>query len=150
MIALGMSATGAETLTKRMVLAGLLTAFLLLAGPATTESTRAAQVPGGIPSFVWTLMSFPGVGEIAEPRYSIQLMPDGAVAIGADCNRAAGVWIGGDGALDITVTMQSLALCPEDSLEQPYLEALNGVTSYTLTGTTLILHGAAGDLTYTI
>lgn len=138
---------------KRMFWVGLLAATLLLTGPATVEISQAApaaQMPIGIPSFVWTLTSFPGVGEIAEPRYSIQFMPDGTAAIGADCNRAAGSWSGGDGALDITVTMQSLALCPEDSLEQPYLDALNGVTGYTLSGTTLVLHGAAGDLPFSV
>jgi heat shock protein HslJ len=138
---------------KRTFWTAMLAAILLLAGPATVEVSQArlaAQAPGGIPAFVWTLTSFPGVGEIAQPSYSIQFMPDGTVAIGADCNRAAGIWTGGDGALDITVAMQSLALCAEDSLEQRYLAALNGVTSYTLTGTTLVLHGATGDLPFAI
>ncbi len=138
---------------RRMVWIGVLAATLLLTGPASVESTRAmpaAQMPGGIPMFVWTLTSFPGAGEISEGNYSIQFLPDGTVGIGADCNRASGTWTASDGALDITVTLQTLALCPEGSLEQPYLDALNGVTGYTLSGTTLVLHGAAGDLTFSI
>lgn len=110
----------------------------------------AAQAPGGIPAFNWTLTDFPGVGAIAEPRDSVQFLADGAVGIAADCNRAAGVWTGGDGALDITVTLQTLAACEEGSLEQPYLAALNSVTSYSLTGTTLTLYGGAGNMTFTI
>jgi heat shock protein HslJ len=130
---------------------GVLT-LLMLSGPLAMETRAlpAAQAPGTIPMFVWTLTDFPGVGAITEPRYSIQFLADGSVAIGADCNRAGGIWTGGDGALDITVTMQTLAACPPDSLEQPFLQALDGVTGYTLSGTTLILHGAAGDMTFSI
>ena len=103
-----------------------------------------------IPPFVWTLTAFPGVGAVAEPLYTVQFLPDGLVAIGADCNRAGGTWSGGDGALSITVTTSTVAYCPPPSLSEPYLQALNGVTGYTLTGTTLVLHGAAGDLTFTL
>lgn len=136
---------------QRMVWIAVL-ALLMLSGPltTTTDARPAAQSPGAIPMFVWTLTDFPGVGAIAEPRYSIQFLADGTVAIGADCNRARGTWSGDDGALDITVTMQTLAACPPDSLEQPYLQALDGVTGYTLDGTTLVLHGAAGDMTFSI
>lgn len=140
-------------MAMRIFWAGTIAAALLLIGLGKVEFSQArpaAQTPGNIPGFVWTLTDFPGGGEISEPRYSVQFMPDGTVGIGADCNRASGLWSGGDGALDITVTLQTLAACPPDSLEQPYLQALDGVTGYTLTGTTLVLHGAAGDLTFTI
>lgn len=132
---------------------GLLTAVLLTVSSGGIDVARArpaAQMPGGIPAFVWTLTSFPGVGEISEPRYSIQFLADGTVAIGADCNRAVGAWSGGEGALDITVGLQTLAACEEGSLEQPYLAALDGVTGYSLTGTTLLLYGAAGEMTFSI
>jgi heat shock protein HslJ len=112
----------------------------------------AASLPllsSGIPPFVWSLTSFPGVGPIAEPgRYTVRFMVDGTVGIGADCNRSAGVWSGGDGAIDITATISTLALCPEGSLGQPFLDALNAVTGYTLSGGALTLHGAAGDMTF--
>jgi heat shock protein HslJ len=107
------------------------------------------QLSSGIPPFVWSLTSFPGVGPIAEPgRYTVRFMVDGTVGIGADCNRSAGVWSGGDGAIDITATISTLALCPEGSLGQPFLDALNAVTGYTLSGGALTLHGAAGDMTF--
>jgi heat shock protein HslJ len=108
-----------------------------------------AQPLGTIPAFVWTLIAFPGVGAITEPRYTVQFLPDGLVDILADCNRARGVWSGGEGALTITMTTSTMAARPPESLSQAYLQALNGVTGYTLTGTTLVLHGAAGDMTFT-
>ena len=137
----------------RVLWAGLLAAILMTTSVSGAEFARArpaAQMPGGIPAFTWTLVSFPGVGEIAEPRYSVQFLADGTVAIGADCNRAVGTWSGGDGVLDITLGLQTLAACEEGSLEQPYLAALDGVTGYNLSGATLVLYGAAGELVFTI
>ena len=119
--------------------------------PTASRAAVLPQISGGIRPFVWSLNSFPGVGAIAEPgRYTVQFIADGTVAVGADCNRAAGVWSGGDGAIDITVTLSTLALCPEDSLGDPFVQALNAVTGYTVSGGTLTLHGAAGDLIFNV
>jgi heat shock protein HslJ len=128
-------------------LAGVL-ALLLLSGPGAAVSR--AQGEGSMPSFVWRLTEFPAVGAVAEPLYTVQFLADGTVDIGADCNRAGGTWSGGDGALALAVTTSTLAYCPPPSLSQPYLVALNGVTGYTLLGTTLVLHGAAGDMTFSV
>jgi heat shock protein HslJ len=147
--------------TRRVLWAGVL-ALLLLSGPGAAAGSRAlpagnwvgvevaAQGVGSIPPFVWTLTAFPGVGAIAEPLYTVQFLADGTVDIGADCNRAGGIWSGGNGALTIAVTTSTRAYCPPPSISEPYLAALNGVTSYTLLGTTLVLHGAAGDLTFSL
>ena len=118
--------------------------------PMASRAAPLAQFAGGIPPFVWSLTSFPGAGPIAEPsRYTVQFAADGSVYVGADCNRAAGVWSGGDGAIDITVTLSTLALCPEDSLGDAFVRALDAATGYTVSGGTLTLHGAAGDMTFT-
>ena len=110
----------------------------------------AVQPMSGPPAGVWTLIEFPGVGAVTEPRYTIQFLPTHLVDILADCNRAGGTWSGGDGALTIAVTTSTLALCPPESLSESYLQALNGVTGSTMMGTTLVLHGAAGDMTFTL
>jgi len=126
---------------------------LATAGAAIPAASHAAPLPQfstGIPPFVWSLTSFPGVGAIAEPgRYTVQFIIDGTVAVGADCNWAAGVWSGGDGAIDITVTLSTLALCPEDSLGDPFVQALDAATGYTVSGGSLTLHGPSGDMTFT-
>lgn len=133
---------------------GLLIVVLGALGLVSTDMSHAAPLPqaaSGIPPFVWSLTSFPGVGAITEPgRYTVQFMTDGTVAVGADCNRAGGVWSGGDGAIDITVTLSTLALCPEGSLGDPFVQALDAVTGYTLSGNSLTLHGPAGDMTFTV
>jgi heat shock protein HslJ len=147
--------------TRRVLLAGVL-ALLLLSGPGAGARSQAlpagnwvgaasaTQGVGTIPSFVWTLIDFPGVGAVAASLYTVQFLPDGMVDIGADCNRAGGTWSGGDGALSIVVTTSTRAYCPPPSISEPYLAALNGVTGYTLLGTTLVLHGAAGDMTFSL
>jgi heat shock protein HslJ len=137
--------------TNRRQVVALSVAALGIVIPTTSSAAPRPQVSGGIPPFVWSLTSFPGVGAITEPgRYTVQIMADGTVAVGADCNRAGGVWSGGDGAIDITVTLSTLALCPEGSLGDPFVQALDTVTGYTVSGGTLTLHGAAGDLIFTV
>ena len=81
-------------------------------GACTCPDGTTRCTVSSIPSFVWTLTAFPGVGAIAEPLYTVQFLPDGLVDIGADCNRAGGTWSGGDGALSITVTTSTRAYCP--------------------------------------
>jgi heat shock protein HslJ len=147
--------------TRRVFWAGVL-ALLLLSGPGAAAGSQAlptgnwvgmepaAQGVGTMPSFVWTLIDFPGVGAMAAPLYTVQFLPDGTVDIGADCNRAGGTWSGGDGALSIAVTTSTRAYCPPPSISEQYLAALNGVTGYTLLGTTLVLHGVAGDMTFSL
>jgi heat shock protein HslJ len=118
--------------------------------PAMSHAAPLPQFASGIPPVVWSLTSFPAVGPIAEPgRYTVQFLTDGTVGVGADCNRAAGVWSGGDGAIDITVTLSTLALCPEGSLGDPFVQALDAVTTYSLEDGSLTLHSPAGDLTFT-
>jgi heat shock protein HslJ len=134
----------------RISLLVMVTAVFGIVRADTTQAAPQPRIASGIPPYVWSLTSFPGVGAIAEPgRYTVQFLPDGTVGVGADCNRAAGVWTGSDGAIDITVTLSTLALCPEGSLGDPFVQALDAVTGYTLAGGSLTLHGAAGDLTFT-
>jgi heat shock protein HslJ len=137
-------------MAMRMFWVGVLP-LLMFSGPGTTGSSQAqaaAQPARSIPAGTWTLIDFPGQGTILEPRYTVQFLPTGLVDILADCNRAGGTWSGGEGALSIAVTTSTMAFCPPDSISQPYLQALNGVTGYTMTGTTLVLHGTAGDMTF--
>lgn len=138
----------------RLLGIGVLAAVMLTAAAAPiagVEAAPAAQATGTIPSFVRKLTSLPSAGAIAEPaRYTVQFLADGSVAIGADCNRAFGSWTGGAGALDITVGGTTLAACEPGSLGDPFLQALDGVTGYTLNGSTLTLHGAAEDMTFSV
>lgn len=132
---------------------GLLIIMMAALGLIRADVGRAAPLPqetSGIPPLVWSLTSLPGVGAIVEPgRYTVQFMADGTLGVGADCNRAAGVWSGSDGAIDTTVTLSTLALCPENSLGDAFVQALDAVTGYSVSGGTLTLHGPAGDMAFT-
>jgi hypothetical protein len=54
------------------------------------------------------------------------------------------------GGIDTTVSLSTLALCPEDSLADPFLQAIDAVTGSSVSGGTLKLHGPAGDLPFTV
>jgi heat shock protein HslJ len=134
-----------------LLLVALVAAVLAAPGSARAQ---VQDVPGptlglAIPPIVWQLSVFPGVGAIAEPgRYTVQFLPDGSVSIRADCNWVGGFWSGGDGALDITTTTTTLAGCPPDSLEQPFVQALDSATSYVVDGVTLLIAGPAGEMQF--
>ena len=123
---------------------------LLPAGSASAQEAPPADTGMAIPPLVWQLTAFPGVATPIEPgRYTVQFVPDGSVAIRADCNWVLGTWSGGNGVLDITVTQTTVAGCPPDSLEQPFVQALDVATAYALDAAMgLTLTGPAGDMRF--
>ena len=138
--------------TLMLLISALLAATTLL--PAS--SVGAQEIPAGapapaIPPIPWQLTAFPGVEAPLEPgRYTVHFLPDGTVNIRADCNWVAGFWTGASGALDVTVTMTTVAECPSGSLEEPFVQELDGATSYTFTqDMTLIINGPNGEMHFT-
>jgi heat shock protein HslJ len=131
-----------------------LTLGVALALPSAAHAQEVPTPPmppiaAPIPPIVWQLTASSSVGAIAEPgRYTVQFIPDGTVSIRADCNWVSGVWSGGNGALDISLGPSTLAECPPDSLGQPFVQALDGASSYVLDGMTLILTGSAGEMSF--
>ena len=120
---------------------------LLPAGPAGAQEAPPADAALAIPPLVWQLTVFPGAGAIEPGRYTVQFVPDGTVAIRADCNWVLGTWSGGNGVLDITVTQTTVAGCPSDSLEEPFVQALDAATAYALDATMgLTLTGPTGEM----
>ena len=135
----------------------LLVAVLLAAASlAPAYSASAQEVPPGaptpaIPPIPWQLTTFPGITTGIEPgRYTVHFLPDETVNIRADCNWVAGFWSGANGALDVTVTMTTVAECPSGSLEEPFVQGLDEATSYAFTdGMTLIITGPEGEMRFT-
>jgi heat shock protein HslJ len=126
-----------------LLIATLLAVTMLL--PAA-----AAQDAPAIPPIAWQLTAFPGVATPLEPgRYTVQFVPDGTINIRADCNWVLGTWSGGNGVLDITVTRTTVAACPADSLEEPFVQALDEATGYVLDSMALVITGPAGELRFT-
>ncbi len=135
----------------------LMVAVLLAAASLLPTSSASAQdVPSeapapAIPPIPWQLTAYPGVGASIEPGlYTVHFLPDETVNIRADCNWVAGFWSGANGALDVTVTMTTVAECPAGSLEEPFVQALDEATSYTFADDmTLIITSPAGEMRFT-
>ena len=135
----------------------LLVAVLLAAASlAPAYSASAQEAPSdaaapAIPPIPWQLTTFPGTSTGIEPGlYTVHFLPDETVNIRADCNWVAGFWSGANGALDVTVTMTTVAQCPTGSLEEPFVQALDEATSYTFgDDMTLVISGPAGEMRFT-
>jgi heat shock protein HslJ len=136
----------------------ILTVSVLLAAACLlpASSASAQDIPEGaptpaIPPIPWQLTAFPGVETGIEPgRYTVHFLPDETVNIRADCNWVAGFWSGANGALDVTVTMTTVAECPSGSLEESFVQELDEATSYTFAeGMTLIITGPDGEMHFT-
>ena len=142
-----------RTLLQTTVLAALL-ALGLTPGVVTPVQAQSIStpVPGpetAIPPIVWSMTEFTPAGPINEPgRYTVQFLEDGQISARADCNWVAGVWTAADGLLDITITQTTLALCPEDSLEQPFVQALHDATGYAIDGFSLTIYGPTGEMRF--
>ena len=123
---------------------------LLPMGSARAQEPPPPDAALAIPPLIWQLTTYPGVAVPIEPgRYTVQFVPDGTVAIRADCNWVLGTWSGGNGVLDITVTQTTVAACPADSLEEPFVQALDLATAYALDATMgLTLAGPAGEMAF--
>ena len=134
-----------------MVAVLLAAASLLPTYSASAQDIRSEAPAPAIPPIPWQLMTFPGIDAGVEPGlYTVHFLPDGTVNIRADCNWVAGFWSGANGALDVSVTMTTVAQCPAGSLEESFVQALDLATSYTFAdGTTLIITGPAGEMRFT-
>jgi heat shock protein HslJ len=71
-------------------------------------------------------------------QYTVEFLEDGTLAVGADCNRAAGSWESDtsegstSGSLAITLGPTTLALCGPDSHSSRFLADLEGAGAYLL------------------
>ncbi|MFM9108473.1 MAG: META domain-containing protein, partial [Chloroflexota bacterium] len=62
-------------------------------------------------------------------RYSLTFLPDGTLAIKADCNRGAGTWSVDNETVDLEVGALTKMACPEDSLADRFVQGVNEVNS---------------------
>ena len=135
-----------------LMVAVLLAATSLMPASSTSAQDIPEDAPApAIPPIPWQLTAFSGVETGIEPgRYTVHFLPDETVNIRADCNWVAGFWSGANGALDVTVTMTTVAECPSDSLEESFVQGLDEATSYTFAeGMILIITGPDGEMHFT-
>lgn len=105
---------------------------LTLTGDKGSLTFRAA-----LSGVAWEWKEFLGGDDtIVQPghpeHYSVTFLPDGALAIQADCNRATGVYTVDGAQIALEVRGVTRAMCSPGSLEQPYLRDLSDVTSLVL------------------
>lgn len=125
-----------------------------LLGPAacTTGPPIETTAPGGgLAGTKWELVQFQSpedsIGTIkpSDPtHYTMELMPDGKLAMQLDCNRAVGRWEAHpadptNGHITFIAPVMTRAMCLGPSMDERIARDLEFVTSYKLVGDTLNL-----------
>src|SRR4051812_24807313 len=120
----------------RCLLTSVFAALLIASfAPAPVSAQDDSGGFAAIPPIVWQLTFLSSAGAVGDPgRYTAQFLPDGTVSVKADCTWVGGSWNGGNSALDVTINTSTLVGCPPDSLEQPFVQALQDATGYALDG----------------
>ena len=88
-----------------------------------------------------TVPAWQGVVPAADQeRYTITFANDGTAEIKADCNQVSATYTTtSGGSITITPGASTLAMCPEDSMGQQFVQALSTVNSYSVNGNQLTL-----------
>lgn len=84
-----------------------------------------------------------GNGEGYQPdvpsQYAVEFLPEGKLAIQADCNRAMGTFTTEGATIDLQVGGVTRAMCPEGSLMDVFLRELDAVNGFVVAQGTLTL-----------
>jgi heat shock protein HslJ len=104
--------------------------FLLLSGEEGDLKLRAT-----LPGVTWEWREFAGGnGEIIRPdnpnQYTIEFLPDGKLAVQADCNRAIGAYTADDPTIELQIGGLTRAMCPPGSLMDRFLRDLGDSRSF--------------------
>ena len=107
---------------------------LLLASVATPAATPM-NADSALPPIVWELTELtPAGGEATRvdfpELYTLQFLPEDKVAIRADCNRGSGGFARAGSELEFGPMATTLALCPEESLSEPFLMLFQGAIMF--------------------
>ena len=96
----------------------------------TARRTAAAQnLAGTVWKWTGSLFNDDTRTTPADPNnYLLEFLPQGAVAIKADCNRVGGTYTTNGNQLTITPGPSTMAACPPDSLGNEYVKQLSNIT----------------------
>jgi uncharacterized lipoprotein YbaY len=104
--------------------------------PAETEGETGVGGQAELTGVVWQWTGFSdqeqGSLEIDAPeQYTVEFMPEGLVAVKADCNNGNGTYITDEvGGIDIAIGVVTLAACPPESLSDQFLQYLGEAENY--------------------
>ncbi|WP_198011379.1 YbaY family lipoprotein [Synechococcus sp. PCC 7335] len=99
------------------------------------DSTEVVSEEGTLIGTVWQLQQISynndELLETTSPsNYTLEFLEDGQVAIRADCNQVKGRFTTEGSSLSIELGASTLAICPPESIDQRYLQALQGGVIY--------------------
>ena len=115
----------------------------------TIAASGCSILTDGLAGNTWVLTAIteqqPRIDHVVEPgnlgRYAIAFVNDGTAAITADCNQVTATYeTTPGGGLEIVPGASTMAMCPDDSLAQPFVGALSLVSSYNVHGNTLTMY----------
>jgi heat shock protein HslJ len=119
-----------------------------MAAPSPTSQSAAAVTEG-----VWKLQSFQRVDSTIVPvpdpdRFTIEIAPDGRLAVRADCNRCSASYSQSSGALRVGPAMAcTRAFCSTTApFDEQFTAALSDATLVRATATSLEFVSSAGVL----
>lgn len=119
-------------------------------GPAESDSAETAK-PAELAHTAWQLVHI-GLpdGTVLTPDdpsvYTLTFESDGTATLGIDCNRGNGTWISDKpGELGFGPIASTRAMCPPESLHDPYLAHFERVSRYTIEDDHLFLRTADGE-----
>ena len=124
-------------LAGAMVVAGVL-AVGVMTPPLSLAADDATPQPGdAISSILWQMTSFEDTARGSTPvddpaKYTLQFLPEGRVAIGADCNQGSAVYAIAGSSLELGEIASTLALCEPESLSDRFFQELGFVRSFVI------------------
>jgi heat shock protein HslJ len=108
--------------------------------PSAEEAGTAPAIIGAPWQWVATLYSDGTKNTPLSPEnYVMELLPDGQLAVQADCNRAVGTYSLDGDLISINIGATTLAACGPESLGDRFIQDLNAAQSYLMDGEDLII-----------
>jgi heat shock protein HslJ len=85
----------------------------------------------------WQWLEFQGMDDtvlkVSNPaQYTLELNPDGTLAVKADCNSGSGSYTSSGSQLNIDIQVITMAQCAPESLSAKYVQYLNEIVSYVI------------------
>ena len=88
----------------------------------------------------WELIQFEGRSFTPQDNYTITFTEEGKINGTGDCNRLMGDYSStADGTLHIGMLAATRAMCPDQQMENRFVQTLQEVDSYTIDGKLLLL-----------
>lgn len=134
MMACGLSFTAIAT--PSLAISAAPSPLILAPHLAQTEDDSPPEAAPDLLGQVWQLQGIyyndaDDIRPDQPERYTLEFLEDGAVAIGADCNRVTGQYAVTGDRLTLEPGASTEAACPPDSIAADFVFALRGAAAYT-------------------